>query len=68
MHALVIGATGASGKEIVKLLLANAYFSKVSIFVRGNIDLDHKKLTVHKIDFFRRHLNVIIDVRIGVGI
>ncbi|MAO34132.1 MAG: hypothetical protein CMD14_03085 [Flavobacteriales bacterium] len=53
MHALVIGATGASGKEIVKLLLANAYFSKVSIFVRGNIDLDHKKLTVHKIDFFR---------------
>ena len=23
---------------------------------------------LHKIDFFRRHLNVIIDVRIGVGI
>ena len=53
LHALVLGATGASGKEIVKLLLEDSNFSKVSLFVRRNIHINHKKLTIHKIDFSR---------------
>ena len=51
LHALVLGATGATGKEIVKLLLEDSNFSKVSLFVRRKIHIEHKKLTVHKIDF-----------------
>ncbi|MBF25511.1 MAG: semialdehyde dehydrogenase [Flavobacteriales bacterium] len=50
-HALVIGATGATGRELVKYLLHNPLISKVSIFVRRDLDLKHQKLTVHKIDF-----------------
>ncbi|MAJ90055.1 MAG: hypothetical protein CMD08_02140 [Flavobacteriales bacterium] len=51
LHALVLGATGATGKEIVKLLLEDTNFSTISLFVRRKIDIDHAKLTIHKIDF-----------------
>ena len=34
MHALVLGASGATGQEIVKLLLEDSNFTKVSVFVR----------------------------------
>ena len=51
MHALVIGATGATGQEIVKFLLKEPDFNKVSIFVRRKINIKHKKLIVHKINF-----------------
>tara|TARA_B110000908_G_C10196925_1_gene423400 strand:+ start:607 stop:1260 length:654 start_codon:yes stop_codon:yes gene_type:complete len=51
LHALVLGATGATGKEIVKLLLEDSNFSKVSIFVRRTIDIDHEKLIIHEINF-----------------
>ena len=53
LHALVLGATGATGKEIVKLLLKDSNFCKVSLFVRRKIHIDHEKLTIHKIDFSR---------------
>jgi len=53
LHALVLGATGATGKELVKLLLENPNFSKVSIFVRRITNIQHKKLIVHKINFSR---------------
>ena len=53
LHALVLGATGSTGKEMVKLLLEDSNFSKVSLFVRRNIHNDHEKLTIHKIDFSR---------------
>ncbi len=53
LHALVLGATGATGRELVKLLLENANFRQVSIFVRRKIDIDHEKLIIHKIDFTR---------------
>ncbi len=53
LHALVLGATGATGQEMVKLLLADSNFSKVSIFVRRTIDIDHEKLVIHKINFLR---------------
>jgi len=53
LHALVLGATGATGQELVKLLLKDSNFSKVSIFVRRTISIEHEKLTTHKIDFSR---------------
>jgi len=53
LHALVLGATGATGQELVKLLLNNSDYSKVSIFVRKPINFKHKKLTVHKVNFSR---------------
>jgi uncharacterized protein YbjT (DUF2867 family) len=53
MHALVLGGTGASGQEIVKLLLNDSHFSRVSIFVRRKVDIEHEKLDIHQIDFSR---------------
>lgn len=51
--ALVIGATGATGQELVKLLLKDSNFGSVSIFVRRKVSLKHDKLRVHEIDFSR---------------
>ena len=53
LHALVLGATGATGQELVKLLLKNSDFSKVSVFVRKPISIKHEKLIVHKVNFLR---------------
>ena len=53
LHALVIGATGATGQEIVARLLGDKTFKKVSVFVRRKPNIEHKKLIVHKIDFSR---------------
>jgi len=51
LHAVVLGATGATGKELVSLLLKNTNFYKVSVFVRRPIIVNHPKLTIHQIDF-----------------
>ena len=50
-HALVLGATGATGRELVKQLVAHPAFASVSIFVRKKPALEHQKLKVHEIDF-----------------
>ena len=51
LHALVIGATGATGRELVQLLLKDDDFSQVSIFVRTAPNIKHEKLKIHVIDF-----------------
>ena len=51
LHALVLGATGATGRELVKLLLSDSNFSKVSVYSRKRFILKHEKLEKHKIDF-----------------
>lgn len=51
MHASLIGATGATGKDLLDLLLKDDDFDRVDIFVRRNVDLTHDKLYVHVIDF-----------------
>jgi len=51
LHALVLGATGATGQELVQLLLKNPDFTKVSVFVRRAMSIKHHKLIVHELDF-----------------
>jgi uncharacterized protein YbjT (DUF2867 family) len=50
-HALVIGATGATGRELVNKLLLDDDFSQVTIFVRTAPTIKHEKLKIHEIDF-----------------
>lgn len=51
MKALVLGATGATGKEIVAQLLHDPLFSEVHVFVRRNAFPPSDKLKVHVVDF-----------------
>ena len=50
-NALIIGATGATGRELVNKLLLDDDFSQVTIFVRTAPTINHKKLKIHEIDF-----------------
>lgn len=51
MKALIIGATGATGKELVNLLLQNNDYSEVCIFVRRSTGKSHPKLKEHVVNF-----------------
>ena len=51
LHALVLGASGATGSELVQLLLNDSNFNQVSIFVRTVPKTSDEKLKIHKIDF-----------------
>ncbi|MFC6268605.1 NAD(P)H-binding protein [Frigoriflavimonas asaccharolytica] len=51
MKALVLGATGATGKELVSQLLEDPQYDEVSIFVRSASDIKNEKLKTHIVDF-----------------
>lgn len=51
MKALIIGATGATGKDLVKQLLNDKEFEEVDIFVRKPVDIQNDKLKVHVVNF-----------------
>jgi uncharacterized protein YbjT (DUF2867 family) len=51
MKALLIGATGATGKDLLQLLLNDSEVKSVDIFVRRELELKHEKLTTHIINF-----------------
>ena len=51
MKALVIGATGAVGSDLVEQLLKDDAFERVTVFVRRPLAVENPKLTVHIIDF-----------------
>lgn len=51
MKALVIGATGATGKDLVGQLLEDSQCWEVHIFVRRDPQMQHPKLKVHIVDF-----------------
>ncbi len=51
MKALVIGATGATGIDLVHSLLNDNAYSAVHVFVRKEMGVKHPKLFVHMVDF-----------------
>ena len=51
MKALVIGATGATGKDLVRMLLEDESFGSADIFVRRDVAASSPKLNVHVVDF-----------------
>ena len=51
MKAIVIGATGAVGKELVRALLNDVRYTEVAVFVRRDPGVTHPKLTAHVINF-----------------
>ena len=61
MKAIVIGATGATGKEIVENLLNNQLFSEVIILVRKKSFKNHSRLNEIVVDFehLEQYKNVI---------
>ena len=51
MKALVLGATGAVGKDLVEQLLKDDSFDRVDIFVRRAVNIPSAKLVSHVVDF-----------------
>lgn len=51
MKALVIGATGAVGKDLVEQLLKDESFERVDVFVRREVKVPSSKLVLHVVDF-----------------
>ncbi len=49
--AIVIGATGLVGGQLMELLLNDSRFESVKIFVRRTANITHPKLTEHIVDF-----------------
>lgn len=51
MIALILGATGATGKDLTEQLLTDSDFSEVHIFVRRPLEINNSKLRIHVVDF-----------------
>ena len=51
MKTLLIGATGATGSDLLELLLKDSEVKSVDVFVRRDTSLEHPKLKIHVIDF-----------------
>ena len=51
MKALVIGATGATGKDLVNQLLNDPDYQEVNVFVRKPLNIENPKLKNHVVDF-----------------
>ena len=53
MKAIVIGATGATGKSLLPLLATSSEIESIDCFGRRHPDFTHQKLNSHQIDFLR---------------
>ncbi len=51
MKALVIGATGAVGKDLVQQLIEDSSFERIDVFVRREVKIPAAKVVVHTVDF-----------------
>lgn len=51
IKALVLGSTGLTGRLVLEKILADDYFSEVTVWVRKNPGLTHPKLQVITTDF-----------------
>jgi uncharacterized protein YbjT (DUF2867 family) len=50
-NALVAGATGLVGRELVSFLLKTEYYNSIHIITRRPFDLEHLKITSYTLDF-----------------
>lgn len=51
MKALVIGATGAVGKDLVQQLIEDSSVERIDIFVRREVKIPAAKVVAHVVDF-----------------
>ncbi len=51
MQAIIIGATGATGKELLERLLKDEHIAHVTALVRRSLNLQHPKLQAEVVDF-----------------
>jgi uncharacterized protein YbjT (DUF2867 family) len=51
MKALIVGATGLSGRALVNLLISDSSFTDVILLVRRPSGINNPKLTEHLVDF-----------------
>ena len=51
MKALVIGATGAVGKDLVQQLIEDSSFERIDVFVRREVKNPAAKVVAHVVDF-----------------
>jgi len=51
MKALIIGATGATGKDLLQKLIEDSYFTEIHIFGRRNLEINNAKVFQHIVDF-----------------
>ncbi|WP_332032944.1 NAD(P)H-binding protein, partial [Kaistella sp.] len=51
MKALIIGATGATGKDLVSQLLTDKGYDEVNVFVRRPLAVENPKLKTHIVNF-----------------
>lgn len=51
MKVIVIGATGATGRELLELLLRDVSISAILVFSRRELNVEHEKLNVEVVDF-----------------
>ena len=49
--ALLFGATGLIGSHLLNLLISNNNYSKIKVFVRSSIELNHQKIQIIQTDF-----------------
>lgn len=51
MKAIIIGATGATGKDLVDLLLQDSAFDTIHVFVRRPLSISDPMVKTHIVDF-----------------
>ena len=51
MKALVIGATGSVGKDLVQQLIEDSSVERIDIFVRREVKIPAAKVVAHVVDF-----------------
>ena len=49
--AILFGATGLIGKNLLELLIQDNNYKKIKLFTRTSIDNKHPKLEIYDIDF-----------------
>lgn len=51
MKALIIGATGATGKDLINILIKDDLYTQITLFIRRQSGISHSKITEIITDF-----------------